>query len=96
MVHFEFKRHAGFQHTLLDGDEMHVKIANLLLRVADAQLRALAAHRAGIANLPAGLGVEWRLVHHHCADVTLVERRDFLAVFHKSRDYTFGRLGVVT
>ena len=46
---------------------MHEKIARLLLRIGHAEPHAVAADQPGVADLPAGLAVERRLVHHQRA-----------------------------
>ena len=52
-------------------------------------------HRAGVADLTAGFGVERRLVEDDRAALALLERGHLLAVAHKRRDHAFGAFGLV-
>src|SRR5437773_453610 len=96
MIDFELQRGAYFQRALLDRADMHEQIARLLLRVGDAELDALARQDAGIADLAAGLRVEWRLVQHDRAALAALQAVGILAVLHQRRHHALGALGVVT
>src|SRR5947209_17842034 len=74
---------------------MREYITRALLRVGDARADTIAAQPAGVADLPARLAVERRLVEHDLPAFAGFELGDLLAVAHQRRDHTFGTLGVV-
>jgi len=49
---------------------VHENVAGFLLRIGDAKLNAVSAHPSAVAYLPAGLGVEGRLVENDRAALT--------------------------
>src|SRR5581483_2587041 len=75
---------------------MNKKVAALLLGVGDAETYALADQHAGIADLAAGLTVEWRLVEDDCTALTSRKARDLLAVLDQCGHHALGGLGLIT
>ena len=72
---------ARLEGALLDAAEVHEQVAQLLLRVGDAEQRALGAlDDALVADLAAGLAVERRLVQHQRGLLAGLEAADLLAV----------------
>src|SRR5271170_192782 len=74
---------------------MREYVAGVFLRVGDFETHAVRRHDAGIADLPAGFAVKWRLVEHHGAALALLERGNLLVVAHQRGDDAFGILGFV-
>ena len=89
-------RLAGHEAADLHLAEVHEEAVGLLLRVGDAEARAvLRFDRAGVADLAAGLAVERRLVDDDRALVALVERLRLRAVLDQRQHRRLGALGVV-
>src|SRR5690349_9020420 len=96
MVHFECQRSITLDFSLLDGAEVHEKVAGFLLRIGNAYPCAVGSHAAGIAGLPAGFGIERRLIEHDRAVFSLFQGSDFLAVAHERSDDALRLLRFVT
>src|SRR3954469_2024800 len=97
VIDFELQRGAELQLAALDRADVNEEIAELLLRVGDAEFdAALAGQYAGVADLAAGLRVERRLVQHDRAGVAGLEARGFLAVLDQRGHHAFSALGLVT
>ena len=96
VIDLEIDGLALIEAAALDLAEVHEQGARLLLRVGDAEHRALsAADDAFVADLAAELAVERRLVDDDCRLVARLQRLGFLAVLHQRDDLACGRLGVV-
>ena len=89
MIDIQVERSPDFEAALLDRAEMHEEVAGALLRVGDRKAHAVARHHAGIADLPAGFGVEWRLVENDGTAFAFLQGGHFLAVAQK-RDHHAG------
>src|SRR3954466_4479239 len=86
VIHFELQRGAELELAALHCADVNEEIAELFLRIGDAELdAALAGQYAGVADLAAGLRVERRLVQHDRAGVAGLEARGFLAVLYHRR-----------
>ena len=80
----------------LDLAEMHEEAVRLLLRVGDAEARAvLRLDRADVADLAARLAIERRLVDDDRAVLAFAERFHFLAVLDQRLDHRLGAVAVV-
>ncbi len=64
MIHFGQHRRTGRDLAFGYAADMDEQVAQLLLRIGDVDAEAGAADGAGIAHLPAALGIERRLVEH--------------------------------
>ena len=95
VIDIERQRRPRFQRALLDGPDMDEKIAGFLLGVSDPEADAIGGHQAGVAHLPAGLGIKWGLVDDHGAALARLEGVGFLAIAHQRRRDAFRLLGVV-
>ena len=95
VIDLERQRLADLERALLDRAVMHEQVAGLLLRVGHREAHAVGRHRAGVADLAAGLAVERRLVDDHRAGLAGLQLGDFLAVADERRDDAFGGLGLV-
>src|SRR6516165_5287474 len=95
VVDFERKRHVRLERARLDRAGMHEHVAGILLRVGDAETHALAGHDPDVADLPAGLAVERRLVEHDGAALAFIQLGDFRAVLDQRLDHAFRALGLV-
>ena len=96
MIDIELDRLAGLERSLFEDALMDDEIADPLLRVGDAEQRALScADHAVIAGLAARFAIERRLVDHQRAFVSLLELGHFLALGNDRPDDAFGLLGVV-
>src|SRR5207237_4826757 len=74
---------------------VHEHVTRTLLRVRDARADAIGRHRAGVADLTAGLAVERRLVEHHLTALAGLQPGDLVAVAHERSDDALGPFGVV-
>src|SRR5262249_59524808 len=74
---------------------MDEHVARLALRVGDGKTHALSGHDAGVADLPARLAVERRLVEDDGAALAGAQRIDLVAVLHQRGNDPFGALGLV-
>ena len=80
---------------LLDFAHMNDEIAELLLRVGDAEAHALGRKRAGVADLAAGFAIERRLVDQHRTFLAGFQFFCLGAVLDQRRDDALGFLGFV-
>src|SRR5262249_36999072 len=96
VIDLERERGTDLQRALLHHAGMHEDVARLLLGVGDLEANALAGHHTGIADLPARLGVERRLVDDNRAALARLEACDLLAVFAQGSAHAFRALGLVT
>ena len=65
MIDLKLNRLAHFEAALFHTAGMHKQVAQLFMCVSDAEQRALgAANDTLVADLPAGLAIERRLVQH--------------------------------
>ena len=88
--------HRPAEGARLDPADVHEHVAQLLLRVGDAEQRALGAlDDARVADLAAGLAVERRLVEHERGLLAGPQAADLLAVHEDGLDLAFRGLGVV-
>ena len=87
---------ANLQGAAVELAEMHMHVAELLLGVVDRKLGpGLREHRARVADLATGFGIERRLVHDHLAFVAGIQFGDGRAALEKRRDDALGSFGVV-
>ena len=89
VVHLELDLGAKPRPARHDLAEMDEQPVGLLLRVGDHDLEAVAADRAGVADLAARFAVERRLVDHHRNLGPFGGRIHGLAVAHHCRDHAF-------
>ena len=95
-VDLEPHRLPGHEAADLDLAEMHEEAVGLLLRVGDAKARAvLRLDHAGVADLPARLAVEGRLVDDDRALLALAELIRFRAVLDEREHRRLGAVRVV-
>jgi hypothetical protein len=71
------------------------QIAGFFLGIGHDKPDALAPHLAGVADLPAALGVEGRLVHHHRPAFAFLQLGNFLAILDQRGNHTLGSFGFV-
>ncbi|MHC2377648.1 hypothetical protein ACVIHA_002023 [Bradyrhizobium liaoningense] len=96
MIDLELQRGAEPDFAALHRTDMDEEIAELLLRVGDAELdAALTREHAGVPDLAAGLRIERRLVEHDRARLAGLEAGDFVAVLDQRGYHAFGALGLV-
>ena len=96
MIHVELDAVADLERALLDAAQMHEHVAELLLRIGDAEQRALRAlDHALIAHLAAGLSVERRLVEHERGLIPGLEAFHLRAILDDRAHFAFGGLRAV-
>src|ERR1044072_6031998 len=95
VIDLERPRQADLERALLHLSGVDKEIASLLLRVTHSEADAIGLHRAGVADLAAGLAVERRLVDDHGTGFASFELGNFLAVAHQARDDALRGLGLV-
>ena len=95
VIDIERKRGAYFQRALFHRAGVDEHVAGLLLGIGDAKAHAVRGHNAGVADLPAQLAIERRLVDDDLPGLALLEFRHFLAVAHQRLHDAFGGLGLV-
>ncbi len=95
-IDFQIDCLAVLEAAALDGAEVHEQPASLLLRVGDAEQRALGAlDDALVADLAAGLAIERRLVDDDRRLIARLQRLGFLAALHQRDDLARRALRVV-
>src|SRR5690242_19648745 len=80
VIDLEFDRHAGPRGAFVDYHVMDDEIAELLARVGDFGPESRTSDFAGVADLAAGVAVEWRLVEDQRSALACIERLDLDAV----------------
>ena len=94
MLHRGSHRHAGLGFAMHNFAQMHKKITEFLLRIADFNAAGIARdNHPGIAHLATAFGIEWRLVQQHrhfSADRGVIYH---LAIHHQRGDLALGNFG---
>ena len=96
VIHHQLDTVAGLEGALLDHTDVDEQIAQLLLRVGNAEQRVLGPlDDALVADLAAGLAVKGSLVQHQRRLVPRLQARDLLAVLQDCTDLSLGGFRVV-
>ncbi len=95
VIDCEFEREAGSDLAYLQGPLMHENIAELFLRIGDAEAHAIGAHDAGIADLSARFAIEGRLIEDDGAGLAGAKTIGLPAVLDDRGDDAFGALRLI-
>ena len=95
MIDIQVERSPGLEAALPDRAEMHEEVAGAFLRVGDGKTHAVRGHHADVADLPAGLGIERRLIENDGAALAFLQGTHFLAVAKQCDDDACGGLRLI-
>src|SRR6478752_8873354 len=95
VIDLERERGTDFERPFLQPSGMDEHVARLALRINYGKTHAFARHDAGVADLPARLAVERRLVEHDGAALVRAQGVDLLAVLDQRGDDALGGFRLV-
>src|SRR6201987_2648366 len=96
VVDLERERGADLERAFLQPSGMDEQVPRLALRIGDGKTHAFAGHDAGVADLPARLAVERRLVEDDGAALARAQGIDLLAVLDQRGNDALGGFRLVT